>query len=155
MLCYSILRSQKATLLLIPYHFRIPPTSKNSIFIKILFFNLSLLFISNRFFHIGVIESHFPGLSQQSFFFLSFSLNLWHWFNTQSHTHRDPWCTDQPIQSPHTRSHTHKQTQTINKATHINTNHQTINRATHKPVGANNGHQTHHPSHWSETHTTD
>ena len=76
MLCYSILPSEKVTLLLIPYHFTIPPTSKNSIFIKILFFNISLLFISNRFFQIGVIESHFPWLSQQSFFFISFSLNL-------------------------------------------------------------------------------
>ena len=73
MLCYFILPSQKATLLLIPYHFTIPPTSKNSIFIKILFFNLSLLFISNRFFQIGVIESHFPWLSQQPFFFSSLS----------------------------------------------------------------------------------
>ena len=76
MLCYSILPFEKVTLLLIPYHFTIPPTSKNSIFIKILFFNISLLFISNRFFQIGVIESHFPWLSQQSFFFISFSLNL-------------------------------------------------------------------------------
>ena len=31
MLCYSILPSQKAILLLIPYHFTIPSTSKNSI----------------------------------------------------------------------------------------------------------------------------
>ena len=121
MLCYSILSSQKAPLLLIPYHFTIPPTSKNSIFIKILFFNLSLLFISNRFFQIGVIESHFPWLSQQSFFFLSFSLNLWHWFNTQSHTHKThdaPINLSKPITThtePHTQtncyhqqSHTHK-----------------------------------------------
>ena len=41
---YFFLPSQKVTLLLIPYHFTIPPTSKNSIFIKILLFNLSLLF---------------------------------------------------------------------------------------------------------------
>ena len=40
---YSILPSQKATLLFIPYHFTIPPTSKNSIFIKILLFNLSFV----------------------------------------------------------------------------------------------------------------
>ena len=47
-----------------------------------------------------------------------------------------------PNLSPHTQSHTH-----------TNTNHQTINKATHtqtiKPVGANNGHHTHHPSHRS------
>ena len=58
-----------------------------------------------------------------------------------------------PNPSLHTQSHTH-----------TNTNHQTINKATHtqtiKPVGANNGHHTHHlshrsgnPSHRSETHT--
>ena len=41
---FFFLPSQKATLLLIPYYFTIPPTSKNSIFIKILLFNLSLLF---------------------------------------------------------------------------------------------------------------
>ena len=34
--------------IIIPYHF-ITPTSQNSIFIKILFFNHSLLFISNRY----------------------------------------------------------------------------------------------------------
>ena len=45
MLSYIFLPSQKATLLLIPYHFTIPPTSKNSIFIKILLFFLSLLFL--------------------------------------------------------------------------------------------------------------
>ena len=45
-LSYFFLPSQKAPLLLIPYHFTIPPTSKNSIFIKILLFSLSLLFLS-------------------------------------------------------------------------------------------------------------
>ena len=45
MLSYIFLPSQKTTLLLIPYHFTIPPTSKNSIFIKILLFYLSLLFL--------------------------------------------------------------------------------------------------------------
>ena len=37
MLFYSILPSQRVTLLLIPYHFTISPVSQNSIFIKILF----------------------------------------------------------------------------------------------------------------------
>ena len=46
MLSYFFLPSQKAPLLLIPYHFTIPPTSKNSIFIKILLFYLSLIFLS-------------------------------------------------------------------------------------------------------------
>ena len=40
MLSYFVLPFQKATLLLIPFHFTIPPTSKNSIFIKIIFFNI-------------------------------------------------------------------------------------------------------------------
>ena len=35
--------------IIIPYYFTISPTSQNSIFIKILFFNHSLLFISNRY----------------------------------------------------------------------------------------------------------
>ena len=46
MLSYFFLLSQKVTLLLIPYHFTISPTSKNSIFIKILLFYLYLLFLS-------------------------------------------------------------------------------------------------------------
>ena len=54
MLSYFFLPSQKAILLLIPYHFTIPLTSKNSIFIKILLFNLSLLFLSIRY-CLGVI----------------------------------------------------------------------------------------------------
>ena len=69
MLSYSILSSQKATLLFIPYYFQIPPTSQNSIFIKILFFNLSLLFFSNHNFG-------FPGLFQTH-----------HHTHTHSHTH--------------------------------------------------------------------
>ena len=72
--CYLIffLPSQKATLLLIPYHFTIPPTSKNSIFIKILLFNLSLLFLSIRY-CLGVIPFSW---AFQPFFFFSGSLNL-------------------------------------------------------------------------------
>ena len=35
--------------IIIPYHFTISPTSQNSIFIKILFFNHSLLLSSNRY----------------------------------------------------------------------------------------------------------
>ena len=45
MLSYIFLPSQKATLLLIPYLFTIPLSSKNSIFIKILLFYFSLLFL--------------------------------------------------------------------------------------------------------------
>ena len=76
--------------------------------------------------------------------------------HTKPHTHTPMihWST-YPNQSPHTEPHTH-----------TNTNHQTFNRATHtqtiKPVGANNGDHTHHPSHRStnpsnrsETHAAD
>ena len=98
---------------------------------------------------------HFPGLSNSLFFFLSFSFNLQHRFNTQSHTHTQTHDTLINLSKPittHTEPHTYTQNtnhQTINKATHTQT--QTINRATHtqtiKPVRANNGHHTHHPSH--------
>ena len=37
----------KSHFIIISYHFTIPLVSQNSIFIKILFFNLSLLFLSN------------------------------------------------------------------------------------------------------------
>ena len=90
----------------------------------------------------------------QQYFFSSLSPST----SSTSSTHRATH-TQRPMihqltylnPSLHTQSHTHTQTQTINKATHINTNYQTINRATHtqtiKPVGANNSHHTHHPSH--------
>ena len=60
-----------------------------------------------------------------------------------------------PNPSPHTQSHTHTQTQTIKPSTEPYTK-------TFKPIGANNGHHTHHPSHrlanpshLSETHAID
>ena len=85
--CYLIffLPSQKATLLLIPYHFTIPPTSKNSIFIKILLFNLSLLFLSIRY-CLGVIPFSW---AFQPFFF-----------------------SQAPSTSSTNHKHKHKQTQT-------------------------------------------
>ena len=85
--CYLFffLPSQKATLLLIPYHFRIPPTSKNSIFIKILLFNLSLLFLSIRY-CLGVIPFSW---AFQPFFF-----------------------SQAPSTSSTNHKHKHKQTQT-------------------------------------------
>ena len=59
----------KGHFIIIPYHFTIFPTSQNSIFIKILFFNHSLLFISNHY-----IFSDLVGIS--SFFSSFFSLSL-------------------------------------------------------------------------------
>ena len=58
----------KCHFIIILYHFIISPTSQNSIFIKILFFNHSLLFISNRY-----IFSDLAGIS--SFFSSCFSLS--------------------------------------------------------------------------------
>ena len=72
MLSYIFLPSQKATLLLIPYHFTIPPTSKNSIFIKILLFYLYLLFL-------------FLGFPTVFFFFLRLPQPL---AQTTNHKHR-------------------------------------------------------------------
>ena len=82
--------------IIIPYHFIISPTSQNSIFIKILFFNHSLLFISNcyifsdcwkllHFFHLFSLSLPcFLSLSRYIFsdcwnffiFFIFFSLSL-------------------------------------------------------------------------------
>ena len=124
-LSYFILPSQKATLLLLPYHFTIPSASQNSIHIKILFFNLSLLFLSNRHFFSDFGKNQFSWAFQQ-YFFSSVSLNLQHWFNTQSHTHR-PMIhrSTYPYPSPHTHSHTYTHTNTNHQQSHIHTNHQT------------------------------
>ena len=154
--------------IIIPYHFTIPPASQNSIFIKILFFNLSLLFLSNHHFfsYFGMIQFSW---AFQHYFFSSLSPSTSSTGSTHRATHTQrPMIHQLTYLNPslHTESHTHTQTQTINKATHINTNYQTINRATHtqtiKPVGANNSHHTHHPSHRlanpshrSETHAAD
>ena len=85
-LSYSILPSQKVTLLFIPYHFTIPPASQNSIFIKILFFNLSLLFISNCHFFQTRRDCHiFLGFPTASLSPLTSSSG-----STHKATHRDP-----------------------------------------------------------------
>ena len=142
---FYFLPSQKVTLLLIPYHFTIPSASQISIFIKILFFNLSLLFLSNR--HFFQTSACFNSQAFQQYFFSSLSLNLQYRFNTQ--THDTPISLSKPI-TTHTEPYTHTNTnhQTINKATHTNTNHQQSH--THKPTINNNDqhtdHHTHHPS---------
>ena len=75
---------------IIPYHFPISSTSQNSIFIKILFFNHSLLFISNRyifsdcwkllhFFHLFVTVSPMLSVSFSLYFFRL--LELLHFFH--------------------------------------------------------------------------
>ena len=78
MLCYFLLPSQKATLLLIPYHFTIPPTSKNSIFLlfnKILFFNLSLLYLFHHHFFSDSNGNIFLGFLTFVFFFSRLASN--------------------------------------------------------------------------------
>ena len=112
LLCFTI---SKSNFIIIPYHFTIPPTSQNSIFIKILFFNLSLLFLSNRYFFQTRRDSIFLGLSIV-FFFSSVSLNLQHKPQTQSNTNHQTHAVlvslPQPQPSPSTvfvfLSHTHK-----------------------------------------------
>ena len=87
-LSYSI-SSQKATLLLISYHFTIPSASQKSIFIKILFFNISLLFLSNRhFFFQNLAWINFPWLSNSIFFPQSPSTSSIG--STHRATHTDP-----------------------------------------------------------------
>ena len=128
---YSILPSQKATLLLIPYYFTISPTSQNSIFIKILFFNLSLLFLSNRYFFQTRRDSIFLGFPIV-FFFLSLPQPLAQTTNTNKHKPLNPRCISLPPstttlslnriffpQSPLTSStnHKHKHKQNTNPQT--------------------------------------
>ena len=128
---YFILPSQKATLLLIPYHFTIPPTSQNSIFIKILFFNLSLLFLSNRYFFQTRRDSIFLGFSIV-FFFLSLPQPLAQTTNTNKHKPSNP-CRISLSPSTTTLSlnricfpQPHTQTQTIKPTPIRNPRHQTI-----------------------------
>ena len=135
MLSYSILPSQKATLLLIPYHFTIPPTSQKSIFIKILFFNLSLLFLSNRYFFQTRRDSIFLGFPTV-FFFLSLPqpLALVQHIEPHTQTHDTPINLSKPIT---THTHTQTQTQTIKPSTKPHTQTKTIKPSTephtHKP----------------------
>ena len=140
MLSYFFLPSQKATLLLIPYHFTIPPTSKNSIFIKILLFNLSLLFLSIRYFFQRIPFSW----AFQPFFFSqapsTSSTNTNTNTNTNKHkpmSYQSPSLNHNPLPQPYFFSST----------THTNTNHQT--HADQKPTPSNQ------QSHRSKTHAAD
>ena len=94
------------------YQYTIPfynsSTSKNSIFIKILFFNPFFIISSHP-----TVQPHFPGLFNSHFYF-SLQAPVQH---TTHNTH--PLYTDQPIQTHH-HTHTYK---------HI---HQPSNKATHK-----------------------
>ena len=127
--------------------------SQNSIFIKMLFFNLSLLFISNRHFFSDFGMFQFLGFPTV-FFFLSLPQPLAPVQHIELHTqtYDTPINLSKPI-TTHTEPHTH-----------TNTNHQQSH--THKPSINNNGqhtdHHTHHPSHQSanpnhrsKTHTVD
>ena len=106
------------------YHYIIPfyniSSIPNSIFIKILFFNLSLIFLSNRYFF---SDSRFPRLFNSHFFPLFLPQPLAPVQHTEPHTqtHDTPIILSKPIT-------THTKTQTINKATHTQT--QTIKPST-------------------------
>ena len=118
---YFFLPSQKVTLLLIPYHFTIPPTSKNSIFIKILLFNLFLLFFYPIFYF---RRDSISWAFQLFLFFLSLPQPLAKTTNTYHQTHAVSVGAASTTtlslnrfffpQSPLTSStnHKHKQTQT-------------------------------------------
>ena len=145
MLLYSILPSQKTTLLLIPYHFTIPSASQNSIFIKILFFNLSLLFFSNRHFFFRLWhDSIFLGFPTV-FFFLCLPQPLAPIQHTEPHTqtHDSPINLSKPI-TTHIEPHTHTKTQIIKPSTKPHTQTQTI-KPSIELVGANN-----HQTSWSQ-----
>ena len=145
------LPSQKATLLLIPYHFTISSTSKNSIFIKILLFNLSLLFFSIRYFFLGVIP--FLGLSNRFFFSQAPSTSS----TNHKHNKLNPRCISLPPstttlslnriffpQSPSTSSTNHKHEQTQTHAVSVSLpqpqphQSETQTHADQKPTPSNN-----------------
>ena len=142
---YFILPSQKATLLLIPYHFTIPPTSQNSIFIKILFFNLSLLFLSNRYFFQTRCDSIFLGFPTV-FFFLSLPQPLAQTTNTNKHKPSNPRCISLPPSTTtlslnlslnricFPQPHTQTQTQTIKPTPIKHPRHQTNKATDQKPT---------------------
>ena len=92
--------------------------SQNSIFIKMLFFNLSLLFLSNRHFFSDFGMFQFLGFPTV-FFFLSLPQPLAPVQHIEPHTqtYDIPINLSKPI-TTHTEPHTHTQTQTINRATH-------------------------------------
>ena len=133
MLSYIFLPFQKVTLLLIPYHFTIPSTSKNSIFIKIFFF-LSLLFLFLGF--PTVFFSQAPSTS---------STNHKHRHkHKQTQTHADQKkSSSESIWNPTTIGANHDHDST------------TIwNPADLKPTGANPFKKNHHRSHLSHDPTT-
>ena len=110
---YSILPFQKVTLSLYHPILQYLQHSKTLFLLKYYFLIILYYFFPTITFFSDLVFLGIPTVS----FFLSFSLNLQHWFNTQSHTHipmihRSTY----PNPSPHTQSHT--QTQTINRATH-------------------------------------
>ena len=141
--CYSILF----------YHFKKPfyylyhtilqylQHPKTLFLLKYYFFNLFLLFLSNRHFffklwHVSIFLS-FPTL----FFFLSLPQPLALIQHTEPHTHTQ---TQTQTIKPSTKPHTQTQTQTIKPSTKPHTQTQTIKPST-EPVRANN-----HQTSWSQ-----
>ena len=118
------------------YQYTIPfynsSTSKNSIFIKILFFNPFFIISSHP-----TVRPHFPGLFNSHFYF-SLPASIQH----TTHTHYTPINLSKPITTPThtntyinpaTKPHTNT-TQQQSQATHTNTN-PFKNRATNQKPG--------------------
>ena len=127
MLSYFFIPSQKAILLIIPYHFTIPPTSKNSIFIKILLFNLSLLFLS-IWYCLGVIPFFW---AFQPFFFLKLPQPLAQTTNTNKHkpTPIKKKSSPEPIWNPPEQTHSKKN----HHRSHLSHNPTTTTTTTNDP----------------------
>ena len=106
---YSILPFQKVTLSLYHPILQYLQHSKTLFLLKYYFLIILYYFFPTITFFLDLVFLGFPTV----IFFLFFSLNLQHWFNTQSHTHipmihRSTY----PNPSPQTQSHTYTQTQT-------------------------------------------
>ena len=134
-------KKQKSHFIIIPSHFTILPASQNFIFIKILFFNIFLLFLYNcHFFFIFI----FPELSNSLFFFSSPSPSTSsntqainnHSHGTKNPSHRsETQATDQPI-----NNHSHGTENPSAHAADLNTQSKPIKKKiiTRATIGATN-----------------
>ena len=127
---FTISKSKFIAYTVIPYYFTIPSISKKSIFIKILLFNLSLLFLFIRY-CLGVIP--FSWAFQPVFFSQAPSTSS---TNTNTNKHKPT-----PIKKNHHRSRFETQPRP-------RPNHDL------KPTGANPFKKNHHQSHLSHNPTT-
>ena len=110
--------------IIISYHFIIFSTFQNYIFIKILFFNLSLLFFSNHHFFLDLVF-RFPTVIFFPFFLPQPLAPVQHTKpHTHTHTHDTLINLSKPI-TTQSHTHTYKHKPSYLQQSHTHTNHQT------------------------------